>query len=172
MARPPTTRTPSTCEGWHPQAAHRYSGPRRAPGVQGLGCDGPLSAPRLGEPPAAAARHPSDSLGRGYTLLGRGNLMDAEQQLREVLRDAEHLMDRRNQALAHQGLGVVLSTGGRPADAIPHTWRAFELLEDEPSRTRVLADLGVMLLTVGDTDGAECALTEVVRRGGAHEAVQ
>ena len=111
-------------------------------------------------------------IGRGYTLLGRGNLMDAEQQLREVLRDAEHLMDRRNQALAHQGLGVVLSTGGRPADAIPHTWRAFELLEDEPSRTRVLADLGVMLLTVGDTDGAECALTEVVRRGGAHEAVQ
>src|SRR6266700_2520801 len=111
-------------------------------------------------------------IGRAYTLLGRGNLPEAEQHLYEILRDAEASRDRRNQALAHQGLGVVLSTGGRPADAIPHTWRAFESFEDELSRTRVLADLGVMLLTVGDVDGAERALAAVVRRGGAHEAVQ
>jgi len=81
-------------------------------------------------------------IGRAYTVLGRGNLPEAEQHLHEILRDAEASRDRRNQALAHQGLGVVLSTGGRPADAIPHTWRAFESFEDELSRTRVLADLG------------------------------
>ncbi len=111
-------------------------------------------------------------IGRGFTLLGRGNLHDAERRLQEVLQDAEASQDRSNQARAHQGLGVVLSTGGRSADAIPHTWRAFELFEDEPSRIRVLADLGVMLLTIGHADGAECALTEVVRRGGTRDAVQ
>src|SRR2546426_8629389 len=52
-------------------------------------------------------------IGRGYTLLGRGNLMGAEQQLREGLRDAEHLIDRRNPALAHQGVGRGPGTGGR-----------------------------------------------------------
>ncbi len=111
-------------------------------------------------------------LGGAYTLIGRGNLAGAERRLREVLPDAERWEDRRAQALAHQGLGVVLSTGGRPAEAIPHTWRAFELYDDELSRTGVLADLGVMLLTVGDAEGAERALTEVVRRGGTRDAVQ
>ena len=111
-------------------------------------------------------------LGTTYTLLGRGNLVEAERRLREALRDARESRDRRGQALAHQGLGVVLATRGQSADAIPDTWRAFELYEDEPSRTRVLADLGIMLLRVGDAKGAECALIEVVRRGGVREAVQ
>src|SRR5213593_1128406 len=114
---------------------------------------------------AAGDRHSElvSRLGGAYTLIGRGNLPDAERRLREVLPDAERCGDQRAQALAHQGLGVVLSTGGRPAEAIPHTWRAFELYDDESSRMRVLHDLGVMLLIVGDAEGAERALTEVVR---------
>ena len=111
-------------------------------------------------------------LGHGYTLLGRGNLADAETRLRETLRAAEESGERHCLALAYQGLGVVLSTGGRTADAIPHTWRAFELYEDEPSRTRVLSDLGVMLLTVGDAHGAERALVEVLRRGSFQDVIQ
>src|SRR5207249_2113106 len=86
--------------------------------------------------------------------------------------DAEASRDRRNQALAHQGLGVVLSTAGQPAEAIPHTWRAFELLEDEPSRTRALSDLGLMLLAVGDPDGAERALAQVLRSGSFQDVIQ
>ena len=123
---------------------------------------------------AAGDRHSElvSRLGGAYTLIGRGNLVGAERRLREVLPDADRWRDRRAQALAYQGLGVVLSTGGRPAEAIPHTWRAFELYDDELSRTGVLADLGVMLLTVGDAEGAERALTEVVRRGGNRDAVQ
>ncbi|HEX4628889.1 MAG TPA: hypothetical protein VH137_08875, partial [Gemmatimonadales bacterium] len=111
-------------------------------------------------------------LGRGYTLLGRGNLADAETRIRETLRAAETAGDRHGLALTHQVLGIVLSTGGRPAEAIPHTWRAFELYEDEPSRTRVLADLGVMLLAVGDPDGAERALVEVIRLGSFQDVIQ
>src|SRR6266511_3722065 len=123
---------------------------------------------------AAGDRHSElvSRLGGAYTLIGRGNLVGAERRLREVLPDAERWKDRRAQALAHQGLGVVLSTGGRPAEAIPHTWRAFELYDDELSRTGVLADLGVMLLTVGDADGAERALLEVVKRGSFRDVEQ
>src|SRR5205823_1683603 len=51
-----------------------------------------------------------------------------------------------------------------------HEWRAFQLYEDELSRSRTLADLGVMLSIVGDIEGAERALCEVLRRGSA-EAV-
>jgi tetratricopeptide (TPR) repeat protein len=110
-------------------------------------------------------------IGRGNTLLGRGNLGEAERAFREILEDADRLDDRDAQARAHQGLAVVLSTGGQPAEAIPHTWRAFELYEDEVARTRALADLGVMLLVVGDVDGAERAMEEVLRLGGTQEAV-
>ncbi len=125
---------------------------------------------------ARAARDPHSELvsrlGRAYTLHGRGNLLDAERRLREVLAVADQAGDRRGQALTHQGLSVVLTSGGRPAEAIPHIWRAFELYDDEVSRTGALADLGFMLLAVGDADAAECALNEVVRRGGTRDAVQ
>ena len=110
-------------------------------------------------------------IGRAYTTTGRGNLAEAERSLRGVLADAETMGDRGAQALAHQALAVVLSTGGRPAEAIPHEWRAFQLYEDTLSRTRTLADLGVMLLVVGDAEGAERALTQVLHRDGSQEAV-
>src|SRR5690349_8940758 len=70
-------------------------------------------------------------IGRANTLLGRGNLAEAERAFRDILKDANRLDDRDGQARAHQGLAVVLSTGGQPAEAIPHTWRAFESYEDE-----------------------------------------
>jgi tetratricopeptide (TPR) repeat protein len=110
-------------------------------------------------------------LGLAETLRGRGNLREAESSLRDTLLDAEAAADRCAQAFAHQCLAVVLSTGGRPAEAIPHEWRAFQLYEDGLSRTRTLADLGVMLLAVGDPESAERALTEVLRHGGPQEAV-
>src|SRR5206468_1581474 len=68
------------------------------------------------------------------------------------------------------GIGVALHHMGQPADAIPHVWRGFELYEDEESGLRALNDIGIMLLTVGDTAGADRALSEVVRRGGTQES--
>jgi tetratricopeptide (TPR) repeat protein len=106
-------------------------------------------------------------IGRAQALRGRGNLLDAERSYREILADAERLTDKDAQARTHQELAVVLSTRGQPAEAIPHEWRAFQLYEDALSRARTLADLGVMLLIVGDTEGAERALMEVLRRGGS-----
>jgi tetratricopeptide (TPR) repeat protein len=108
-------------------------------------------------------------IGHANAVLGRGNLVEAEHALRQVLSDAEVLGDREAQARAHQGLAVVLVTRGQPADAIPWMWRAFQQYEDDSSRARALGDLGGMLLMVGDAEGATRALTEVVRREGTHD---
>ena len=110
-------------------------------------------------------------IGRAEALRGRGNLAEAEQSLRRALADAEAAANDGAQALAHQCLAVVLSTSGRPAEAIPHEWRAYELYDDTVSRMRTLTDLGVMFLTVGDARSADLALTTVVREGNGREVV-
>ena len=110
-------------------------------------------------------------IGRANTVTARGNLAEAEQSLRGALADAEAAGDRNAQALAHQGLAVVLSTSGRPAEAIPHGWHAYELYDDETPRMRTLTDLGVMFLTVGDARSADLALTTVVREGNGRDVV-
>ena len=108
-------------------------------------------------------------IGRADTMRGRGNLVEAENSLRDILLDAERLRDRDAQARAHQVLAVVLGTRGQPGDAIPHVWHAFQLFQDEMARGRTLADLGGVLLIVGDAEGAERALLEAVRRGGTQD---
>ena len=110
-------------------------------------------------------------IGLADTLRGRGNLVEAESALRAVLIDAERPRDRDAQARAHQVMAVILGTRGQPGEAIPHLWHAFELFDDDLSRTRALADLGGVLLIVGDTRGAERALLDVLRRGRSEEAV-
>ena len=110
-------------------------------------------------------------IGRANTVTARGNLAEAEQSLRGALADAEAAGNRDAQALAHQGLAVVLSTSGRPAEAIPHEWHAYELYDDETARMRTLTDLGVMFLTVGDARSADLALTTVVREGNGRDVV-
>jgi tetratricopeptide (TPR) repeat protein len=110
-------------------------------------------------------------IGRANAVMGRGNLLEAGRSLRGVLQDSEALGDREAQARAHQVIAVVLSMGGQPAEAIPHAWQAFQLYEDELSRMRVLSDLGIMLLIVGDVEGAERALTEIVRHGASQDVV-
>src|SRR5256886_13281571 len=108
-------------------------------------------------------------IGRAETLRGRGNLVEAEQSLGGTLAEAKAIGDRHAQALAHHVLAAVLQTSGRPADAISHAWVAFQSYDDEISQGRALADLGGLLLMVGQTTGAQCALREAVRRGGAQE---
>jgi tetratricopeptide (TPR) repeat protein len=110
-------------------------------------------------------------IGRANTILGRGNLAEAERRLREVLADARTAGERDAEARAEHGIAVAHYQMGQSAEAIPHAWHAFELYEEEDSRLRALGDLGVMLLTLGDATGAERALTEVVRREGTRETV-
>jgi tetratricopeptide (TPR) repeat protein len=110
-------------------------------------------------------------IGRARTASGRGNLVEGEKCLRSVLVDADHLADRDVQARIHQEIAVVLNARGQPAEAIGQAWLAFQLYEDEPSRMRVLNDVGVMLLKVGDVEAAERALTESERRAMSQEVV-
>src|SRR3989449_7009704 len=126
-----------------------------------------------GELAAAADDRYSELLsriGRANTLLGRGNLAEAERCLRSILADARAAGQQDAEARAEHGIGVALVHMGQPADAIPHVWRGFELYEDEESRLRALNDVGIMLLSVGDSVGAERALSEVVRRGGTRDS--
>jgi len=110
-------------------------------------------------------------IGRANTLLGRGNLAEAERSLQSILTDARAAGQQDAEARAEHGIGVALVHMGQPAEAIPHVWRAVELFEDEESRLRALNDIGIMLLMVGDGVGAERALSEVVRRGATQDNV-
>jgi tetratricopeptide (TPR) repeat protein len=108
-------------------------------------------------------------IGRAEAVRGRGNLAEAERSLRGTLAEAEAIGDRHAQALAHHVLAAVLQTGGRPADAISHAWVAFQSYDDDVAQGRALGDLGSLFLIVGETQGAELALREAARRGGAQD---
>lgn len=103
-------------------------------------------------------------VGRAISTQARGNLAASERLFWELTVDARAAGQRVIEAHAHHGLGATLFFRGQVAEAIAHTWRAFELYEDESPQIRALGDLGTMLLTLGEAVGAERALLEVVRR--------
>ena len=109
-------------------------------------------------------------IGRANTLVGRGNPAEARRQLEGVLADARNAGEQDAEARAEHGIAVALSQGGQPDLAAQHYWRAYELYDEEDSKLRALSDVGVMLLTLGDSIGAERALSEVIRRGPTPEA--
>ncbi len=92
----------------------------------------------------------------------RGNLREAEQGWTALLLDGAD--DRLVKAQAHHGLGNLLQRRGLAHAGAPHLWRAFELYEEDAEQLRVLNDLGIALLSIGDVEGAERALNEVIRR--------
>ena len=110
-------------------------------------------------------------IGRANTMLGRGNLADAERRLEGILADARAAGERDVEARAEQGIAATLYYMGQSVEAIPHAWHAFQLYEEEDSRLRALGDVGIMLLSLGDATGAERALVEVFRRGRTRESV-
>ncbi len=103
-------------------------------------------------------------VGHCNVLYFRGNLPEAEMGWRSLLADAEVAADREVQAQAHHGLGTLLQRRGLGHTGAPHLWRAYGLYEEETNQLRVLNDLGIALLSIGDIEGAERALHEVVRR--------
>jgi len=94
----------------------------------------------------------------------RGNLPEAERGWRAVLADASAVGSRAAEAQAHHGLGTLLQRRGLSDSGAPHLWRAYELYDNESDQLRVLTDLGIALLSLGDVEGAEHALAEVARR--------
>ena len=104
-------------------------------------------------------------LGHANALQYRGNLAECEQLYTSVLADAQRQGSRRAEALAQHGLGSVLLQRGQPGEAIPHLWTSIELYEDTTSRLRSFHDLGMGLLSIGDANGAERALLQVVQKG-------
>lgn len=103
-------------------------------------------------------------IGHCNVLYFRGNIQEAENGWRAVLADAAGVEDRFVTAQAHHGLGNLLQRRGLAHSGAPHLWRAYELYEEESEQLRVLNDLGIALLSIGDVGGAERALTEVLRR--------
>ncbi len=103
-------------------------------------------------------------VGQCNVLYFRGNLPEAEQNWRSVLADAANAGFQRAQAEAEHGLGTTLHRRGQPHEGAPHLWRAYQLYEDSGLKLRVLNDLGIVLLQLGDAEGAERALREVVRQ--------
>jgi len=122
----------------------------------------------------SAGDHHSELLsriGRASTVFGRGNLPEAERRLVGILTDAQEAGDESAEAMVEHSLAAVLQHRGSPDAALRHAWRAYELYDDEEERLRALADVGLMLLMLGDAQGAERALAQVVRRGASGDMV-
>jgi tetratricopeptide (TPR) repeat protein len=100
----------------------------------------------------------------------RGNLQEAEREWHAILADAAAIGDRNVQAQAHHGLGNLLQRRGEAHSGAPELWRAYELYEDEMDQVRVLNDLGIVLLSIGDVAGAERALSESLKRSQMGES--
>jgi tetratricopeptide (TPR) repeat protein len=100
----------------------------------------------------------------------RGNFPEAERGWRALLVDTATAGDRLAEAQVHHGLGNLCQRRGEAHEGAPHLWRAYELYDDESSKVRVLSDLGIVLLSIGDVEAAERALREAVRRGEVGES--
>src|SRR5256886_17137375 len=84
--------------------------------------------------------------GRANTMLGRGNLADAERRLDGIFADARAAGEPDIEARAEHDIAAVLYRMGHSAEAIPRAWHAVELFQDEDSPLRALTDVGIMLL--------------------------
>ena len=105
-------------------------------------------------------------VGRTTISVTRGNLASAQTSYEAILADAVLAGDPDVQARAEHGLGVTQEVRGRRDTAVSHFWNAYQLYEDEPSKLRILLDLGLTLRALGEYDAAQRALSIVVAREG------
>jgi len=103
-------------------------------------------------------------VGNCNTMYFHGNLAGAELGWRSLLSDASAAGDHCVEAQAHHGMGNLLQRRGLAQAGAPHLWSAYELYEDESDQLRVLTDLAMALLSIGDIAAAEHALHAVLRR--------
>ncbi len=103
-------------------------------------------------------------IGRTNIAVTRGNLAAAQTSYEAILADAELAGEQDAQARAEHGLGVTHEVRGRRDTAVSHFWNAYQLYEDEPSKLRVMLDLGLTLRALGEYDAAQRALHMVADR--------
>src|SRR5256886_16406119 len=72
--------------------------------------------------------------GRANTMLGRGNLADAERRLDGIFADARAAGEPDIEARAGHDIAAVLYRMGHFAEAIPRAWHAVGLYKGENSR--------------------------------------
>src|SRR2546427_598994 len=77
-------------------------------------------------------------IGRANTVLGRGNLAEAERSLRAILADARAADLHDAEARAEHGIGATAFYRGQPDEAVPRFWRALELYQEGDTRLRAL----------------------------------
>src|SRR5207237_2349559 len=73
-------------------------------------------------------------IGRANTMLGRGNLADAERRLAGVLADARTAGERDVEARAEQGVAAEIYYMGQSAEAMPHEWQPCRMYEEDVAR--------------------------------------
>jgi len=111
-------------------------------------------------------------LGCAIVLQSRGNLPEAEREYLRLLEDARALADRSLEGQVEHGLGVVLGNRGQIPDSVPHFWRAFELLEDDPEEALAsLSNLGYSFGRLGLVESAERAFRFVLQRAHRVEVI-
>jgi len=108
-------------------------------------------------------------IGRVNIMWNRGNLADAEAGYRQLIDDARAANQPEAEAGATEGLATTISMRGRPTEAIPHAWRAYELYEDTSAKVRMLVGLGIMLREAGDLEAAERAFRASLARADGTE---
>ena len=101
-------------------------------------------------------------VGRCNVVFFRGNLAEAERGWRGILAESDAYP--RVMAQAEHGLGNLLTLRGQLPEGASHLRKAYALYEEESLQLRVLTDLGILMLRLGQVAEAEQALGEVVRR--------
>lgn len=101
-------------------------------------------------------------IGHAWVAVKTGDLAAAQQELHQVLRDAQLQGDLFVEARAAHGLADVLHLAGRTAEGIPLVFRAYGLYEEPDQRTRSLNDLGIFLKELGHYAAAKEAFLLVL----------
>ncbi|UCG85853.1 MAG: tetratricopeptide repeat protein [Gemmatimonadota bacterium] len=101
-------------------------------------------------------------IGYSVVLQRAGNLQESERVLREVVREAQRLGDADAEARACHDLGGTLYFGGRPREAIPLLYHAYELHQSPLRQAQALSDTGSLLMEIGCYEAAHHAFRVVL----------
>ena len=104
-------------------------------------------------------------LGRGAVLRGMGNLPMARAIGEEIAQAAARANLPEMQALAYTDLGAAYLVEGKKAEAVQANYRAFRLTQDPLQRVRILGDIGVGMVELGDYGSARVAFEIVLASG-------
>ncbi len=104
-------------------------------------------------------------LGQGAVFRGMGNLPMARAIAEEVVHAASKENLPEMQSFAYTDLGAVYLVEGKKEEAVRANYQAFRLTEDPLHRMRILGDIGVGMVELGDHASARVAFEIVLASG-------